>query len=34
MPTLAERVVSRMYGNDPFSIWPSIERTMAFGMSE
>lgn len=26
MPTLAERVVSRMYDNDPFSIWLGIER--------
>lgn len=26
MPTLAERVVARMYDNDPFSIWLGIER--------
>lgn len=26
MPTLAERVVSRMYDHDPFSIWLGIER--------
>ncbi|MBK8497342.1 MAG: hotdog fold thioesterase [Flavobacteriales bacterium] len=26
MPTLAERVVSRMYDNDPFSVWLGIER--------
>ena len=25
-PTLAERVVARMYDNDPFSIWLGIER--------
>lgn len=28
MPTLAERVVSRMYDNDPFSIWLGIERVV------
>lgn len=28
MPTLAERVVSRMYDNDPFSIWLGIERVL------
>ncbi len=26
MATLAERVVARMYDNDPFSIWLGIER--------
>lgn len=26
MSTLAERVVARMYDNDPFSIWLGIER--------
>ncbi len=26
MPTLAQRVVARMYDNDPFSIWLGIER--------
>ncbi len=28
MPTLANRVVSRMYDNDPFSIWLGIERVV------
>lgn len=27
-PTLAHRVVSRMYDNDPFSIWLGIERVL------
>jgi acyl-CoA thioesterase len=28
MPTLAQRVVARMYDNDPFSIWLGIERVL------
>ena len=27
-PSLAQRVVSRMYDNDPFSIWLGIERVV------
>lgn len=27
-PTLAQRVVARMYDNDPFSIWLGIERVL------
>ena len=27
-PTLAQRVVARMYDNDPFSIWLGLERVL------